>query len=83
VGDKGYGSHSVRRGRVKNPDDYAKSMEQQPPYELDDGNGLDYGMDGIDYDDDLTYYIGQDVLHEDDALQISNCQKSAVQEQKY
>jgi hypothetical protein len=58
-------------------------MEQQQPYELDDGNGLDYGMDGIDYDDDLAYYVGQDALYEDDALQISNGPTSAVEKQTF
>jgi hypothetical protein len=82
-GDQGYGSHSVRGGRVKNPDEHAKFMEQQQPYELDDANGLDYGIDGVDYDEDQAYYMGQDALYDSDILQNINGQKSAVQEQKF
>jgi hypothetical protein len=79
-GDQGYGCHSVRGGRVKNPDQYAKFMEQQQPYEVDDASGLDNGVDGVDYDDDQAYYMGQDALYEDDA---GHGQESSVQEQNF
>ena len=57
-GDQGYGGHSVPGGRIRNPVEHAKFVEQQEAYQQEGANELAFGMAG--YDEARAYYGSKD-----------------------